>query len=212
MPYIEQKVEETWNKQQAKAKQQGYDLWDAEGYRLNGFSVNKDTLLLEIAEVSYRVHSAMKELYKDPEVHEANFDKLIAADALIKTSDGMYILAQVDKVAEQEVVLIGGSCTKKRLRLDTAQDLFHFLMQRVADVLSIPKSAIEPPMLKGIIQNELGYVNLIFFTQLSLSSKAVLERFTPNSGVRCLVFVKETEAKEYFGKAQGYIRELVKLV
>jgi len=211
-PRLEEKIDKVWRNQQEKARRQGYDLWDAEGYRLNELSVDGDVIVLEIADVPYHIHSAMKELHTDPQFREENYDKLIVADALIRTSDGFYIFAQVDKVAEQEVVLVGGSCTKERLKLTTSKDLFDFIHQRVADVLNISRPVIAPPTLRGVIQNNMGYINLIFSVQLSVSSKELTKKFTPNSGVSGLVFVKEFELKTFLRTSRGYIRTLTPLI
>lgn len=211
-PALEKRIDNIWQAQQAKGKERGDTLWDAEAYRLNGCSIEGGKLVLEVAPIQYKVHAAMKELHSEPDISEAHLDRLLATDALIKTSDSKYILGQADKVAEQGVILLGGSCSKQRVTLTSASDLFNFVRKRIADLLAISGNDLGEPMLRGIVLNEHGGVSLVFYITTPLSSQTINERFLPNNGVSSLVFVEKEKLRDYLLSAEGYVKEVNRLI
>lgn len=211
-PQFEQQIEDTWGRQLVKAQRRGDQLWDTEAYRLNNFSVQDGRLQLELATVAYRVHSALKELHSEPRISEKHADKLLVADALVRTNDGMYIVARVDKVSEQAVVLLGGSCTKGRLPKLNSKALFDFAVDRLATVLNVSKKSLEPPVLKGVILNEVGSAHLIFEVAASCSSEDLAQNFISNNGISELIFVKESDLPQFLASADGYIKETARLL
>ncbi len=211
-PSIESAIEQEWVRQLKIAAQKRIHLYDSEAYRLNMFQTEAGRLDLELAPVSYKVHAAMKNLYNDARITEQHLDRTLVADSIIKTMDGKCVLGKVNKIAENAVYLIGGTCAKSRMEITCGADFFNFTRKRASEILCIAESAVSIQRLIGIVQNEVGCVNAIFDTRVALLSSEVVGAFQPNNGVSELIMIDEAKIAAYLAESEEYVTAVADLL
>jgi hypothetical protein len=207
-PVVEAKIEAEWSRQQDAARQRGLTLFDSASYRLNSFHPEGDQLTLHLAMMPYRVHAAMKSLFRDPAVRDEHLDKVLVVDALLRTVDDYFVFVTVEKVVEEPTSLIGGTCSDSRMPIGTSPDLFAYSLERVRAVIRVENDALAIPRLMGLVQNEIGYVHAIFDVRLGIDHKQAQAAFTPAYGKTALMTVHRRAMPDFLAASHGYVRAL----
>jgi hypothetical protein len=211
-PAVEAKIEAEWARQQDAARQRGLTLFDSASYRLNTFRAEGDRVTLQLAMMPYRVHAAMKSLYRDPAVRDEHQDKALVVDALLRTKDDYFVFVTVEKVVEEPTSLIGGTCSDSRMPICSSSDLFAYSLERVRAVIRVADDALAIPHLLGLVQNEIGYVHAIFDVRLGLDHRQAQAAFTPAYGKTALITVHRREMPEFLAASHGYVRALTPFI
>ena len=211
-PALEADIDAEWARQLELASQRGLTLYDASVYRLNTLSPQDNALTLHLAPVPYRIHATMKTLHTDPRIREGHVDKVLIADAMIRTCDDFYLFAHIRKLVEDTIYLIGGSCTPERQILANATDLWNYMRSKIDLILRTGEQRIEVGSLIGFIQNEVGCVHAIFDTRVDATHDEILRRFQPGNGVGGLEPVPAPEVVAFLESGQGYVPSVAPLL
>jgi len=211
-PELEAKLDREWERQQRLAAERGVTLYDAPVYRLNAHHLHGDTLTLHLAPEPYRIHSTLKALHNDRLIREDHVDKVLIADALIRTRDDVYLFAHIRKLVEHTTYLIGGSCTPERQILTTSTDLWNYMRSKIDLILRTGEARIQVGMLLGFIQNEVGCIHAIFDTEVDATYEEILEHFQPGNGVGGLECVPAERLVPFLESGEGYVPAVAPLV
>jgi hypothetical protein len=202
---IEEMIELEWQRQLDVAAKSGKTYYDAEGYRLNDFTVTGQGIELRLAPVAYRVHAAMKALHTRPEVRAEHLDRTVIVDSLIRTTDRCVVLHTVEKVVESETYMVGGSCSKSRMAIKSGDDLAAYALDRVDAVLGLAPAERELTALVALVQNEIGCVHTVFDVGLTLTSGELRERFRPGATSKALEILPLADYRSWLAGASGYM-------
>jgi hypothetical protein len=211
-PDIELLIEREWQRQLERAAARGATYYDSETYRLNDFAEEGNSIVLYLAPAAYRIHAAMKAIHDDPRIAEEHFDRQIVVDSIVRTMDDYFVLHSVEKVVETETYLIGGSCSKSRTVIESASDLVVDLLNHVDRVLGLDESERAIGDLRGIVQNEIGCVHVIFDVRVTLTSNELWERFVPGPVSKAIEVVPQQDIQQWIADASGYMRVMSDLV
>jgi hypothetical protein len=200
---IESLIDSEWARQLERAAERGATYYDSETYRLNDFVAEGDRIVLNFAPAAYRIHAAMKAIHDDPRIGEEHVDRQVIVDSIVRTSDNCFVLHTVEKVVETETYLIGGSCSKSRTRIDSAADLAAYALDRVDHVLGLRESERDTGDFRGIVQNEIGCVHVIFDVRTKLTASALLDRFEPGPVSKAIEIIPESNVQQWIADAGG---------
>lgn len=206
-PSVEQLVEGVWSAQLAEAGRQGLPLQDAPAYRLERAVDRAGVLELSLALCPYRVHSALKALHRDPRIRAEHHDRTLVADGLVLTKDDHYLLLSTPKVTGVELQLVGGTASPGQRELRTGDDLFGFMSQRVERALGVAEEAVEVRGVVGLLEQEIGCVNVVFDVRLDVVAESVAAR--DGSG---LVVVPALGLRSFLAEGPGYLPSVAALL
>lgn len=204
---VEQAVATVWADQRRVAHQRGLRLEDAPAYRLEHHACREGRLELGLALEPYRVHSAMKVLHRDPRVQSRHHDRILVADALVTSADGQVLLLRAPKPTGVELQLVGGTASPAQRAIACAEDLFLFARERVLRALDGTRGLVEVREVRGLVEHEVGCVNVVIDVQLAVPAAEVLAR----DGAE-LVVVPATSLREFLRDAPGYLPAVADLV
>jgi len=205
LPDLDALIDQEWARQQELARERGLPLYDANVYRLNDVTAGDDGLALHLAPEPYRAHATMKTLHVMPMIQDEHVDRVLVADALIRTRDNMFLFGHIQKLIETRTYLIGSTCTPERQVIATASDLWKYILQRVDLVLGIGQKRIWVGPLLGFVQDEVGCVHAIFDTEVDATHEEILERFQPGNGVGGLECVPADQLLPFLEAGEGYV-------
>ncbi|WP_134738745.1 hypothetical protein [Nocardioides sp. 503] len=206
-PTIELAISEVWSDQLAEAAARGLPLADAPAYRLESAAERDGVLELGLTLEPYRVHSAMKVLHRDPRVRPEHHDRTFVADGLVRTADDQYLLLSTPKVTGVELQLVGGTASPAQRVLETSDDLFEFMSQRVERALGVQASQVDVLGVLGMVRLEVGCVNAVFDVRLTVRADEV--RLRPGSDV---VVVPSAELGDFLAAGPAYLPAIATLL
>jgi hypothetical protein len=204
-PVVEAMIDREWQRQVDLAARSGKTYYDAEGYRLNDFTATGQGIELRLAPIAYRIHATMKALHTRPEVRAEHLDHQVIVDSLVRTADRCVVLHAVEKVVETETYMIGGSCSKSRLAIDSGDDLAAYALDRVDAVLGLTPEERELMALVALVQNENGCVHTIFDVGLTLTSDELRAQFRPGPTTKALEIIPVAGYRNWLAAASGYM-------
>lgn len=160
-------VDEAWSRQQARAAARGRTLTDGPAYRLERYAAHGGGLVLGLALVDYRRHSAFKDVHDrvGPEHH----DRALVVDALVTTTDDAVALLRTDKPVGTELQLVGGTATPAQRGIVDTEDLAQFARERVARALP-GCGDVEVRSVLGVVEQEIGCRNVVVDARLDVAS------------------------------------------
>ena len=170
---VERLVERTWAAQGDEAARLGMRLSDAAAYRLEDATTGPGGLVLSLAEVPYRVHSAMKAVHGDPRVRPEHRDRALVVDGLVRTADDAVVLLRTPKVTGPELQLVGGTAGPGRRRIERPDDLAAFLADVVTRALGVPAAAVAVGPVLGLVDHVVGCVNVVVEVRLDRTADDV---------------------------------------
>ena len=206
-PAVERAIDETWAGQLADAAARGLRLADAPAYRLESVVERDGTLELGLTLEPYRVHSAMKTLYRDPRVHAAHHDGMLVADGLVRTADDRYLLLSTPKVTGVELQLVGGTASPAQREIRRSVNLFAFMEQRVMGALTVSAGDVEVREILGLVRQEIGCVNVVFDVRVGVAA----ERVSARDGSE-LVVVAADELRSFLAGGPAYLPAVAALL
>ncbi|WP_193609318.1 hypothetical protein [Nocardioides lijunqiniae] len=206
-PGIELALERVWADQLAEAAARGLLLTDAPAYRLESAVEHEGVLELGLAMEPYRVHSAMKVLHRDPRVRPEHHDRTLVADGLVRTTDDHYLLLRTPKVTGVELQLVGGTASPTQRVLETADDLFGFMSQRVERALGVEAAEVRVLGLLGLVHLEVGCVNAVFDVRLTVRADEV----RPGRGSEVVV-VPAAGLRDFLAAGPAYLPSVAALL
>lgn len=204
---LEQAVAAVWADQRRVAHQRGLCLEDAPAYRLEHVAGRNGRLELGLALEPYRVHSAMKVLHRDPRVRRHHHDRILVADALVQCADGQVLLLRTPKPTGVELQLVGGTASPAQRAITCADDLVEFTRERVLRALDGTRGLVEVREVRGLVEHEVGCVNVVIEVRLAVPAAEVLAR----DGAE-LVVVPEKSLRQFLRDAPGYLPAVADLV
>jgi hypothetical protein len=195
-PWLEAAIDVEWASQVARADGA---LTDGPAYRVEQASAEDGVLRIALALEPYRVHSAMKVLHADPRVTPAHHDRILVADALVRTRDDRVVLLRTPKVTGTELQLVGGTASPAQRPIRSTADLVAFTRQRVARALS-GTGEIEVRSVLGLVDHVVGCVNVV----LDVRVAAAVAELAP-VGASELVVVDLAVLRGFLLDAPGYL-------
>ncbi len=204
---LEQAINAVWEDQRRVASERGLYLEDAPAYRLESASDREGRLVLGVALEPYRVHSAMKVLHADPRVRSHHHDRILVADALVRTADDRVVLVRTPKATGIEMQLVGGTASPAQRVIACAEDLMTFTRERVVRALDGTRGLIETRGILGLVEHEVGCRNVVVDVRLGVPAAEVLAR-----GAGGLVVVPSAALAGFLRDAPGYLPAVADLL
>ncbi len=166
-------VEAEWESQLTRARAAGTPYADNPAYRLEDVEADGDRAVLTVATEPYRVHAAMKVLHDHPAVTEAHVDRILVADGVVRTRDGVVVLQRLPKVAGTSTELVGSTCAPHLRPITTGADLACYLAERVAGALVLDRSRVRVGPLLGLVFHEVGCVCAVYDVEVDADLEEV---------------------------------------
>ena len=204
---VERAVDTVWADQRRVAHGRGMRLEDAPAYRLERAAVRGGRLELGLSLEPYRVHSAMKVLHRHPRVRSHHHDRTLVVDALVRSADGQVLLVRTPKPTGVELQLVGGTASPAQRAITSADDLVEFIRERVLRALDGVRGLLEVREVRGLVEHEVGCVNLVIDVRLAVPAAEVLAL-----GGAELVVVPAESLPQFLRDAPGYLPAVADLL
>ncbi len=208
-PGVEVLLDAEWNAQLARARAGRTPYADNPAYRLEDAVGDGPRAVLTLATERYRVHAAMKVLHAHPAVTEDHHDRLLVADGLVRTRDGLVVLQRLPKVTGTTTELVGSTCAPHLCAIDSGPDLAGYLAQRVAGALAVDADVVRVGRLLGLVLHEVGCVCAVYAVDLTTTFDEVAAGH-PRPEV--LVPVPEVALRAWLTAEGGYLPAVADLL
>ncbi len=208
-PEVEALLDAEWAAQLARARAHRTPYADNPAYRLEDAVGDGPRAVLTLATERYRVHAAMKVLHAHPAVSEEHHDRLLVADGLVRTSDGLVVLQRLPKLTGTTTELVGSTCAPHLRAIDSGADLTGYLTRRVAGALAVDADVVRVGRLLGLVLHEVGCVCAVHGVNLTMTFHEVAAGHpTPD----VLVAVPEAGLRAWLTAEGGYLPAVAELL
>lgn len=180
-PAIESQLDALWEAKKKHADENGKICYNGISYRLNDIQVRDGKVVVNFGTFEYKVRDgliAIPEYFELPEVY---YRKGCFSTATVKTSDGLYIVAELSgkSMNENRTELIGG-IMETNITFQSGADIFQSFYDELKEEAGVEVGDIATCDLTAIFLEESTNVGFYFEVTTTVSSNDVLERFQKN--------------------------------
>lgn len=204
-PKIEGQLEEIWQQKVKLAKGKSQNIYNGISYRLNYFKIEKGHILLDLATMEYKVRDGLIDIPEYYELSEEYYRKGCHTGASVKTSDNLYIMAELSgkSMNENKIEVLGGI-------LETPPDIFDgngifsSLYREMQEEALINQEDISSSYLRAIFLDSKTNIGLYFEVVLKVTSEEIIKRHKNGSTDTDIKSIKFFSKEEYVNELKNH--------
>jgi len=185
-PEMQTMIAEAWAKKEAECRKSGALLFNGKVVKLLGCEVREGVLHLRSGPTDYRTFVGTN-MNSDPRVAEFGLDSFanpIGTTATVISKDGYLLYGRrSERVSYHQGYLhtFGGGLEQAEVRSDGTVDAFGSVLRELTEEAGLVGEEIEEMVCVGLLRDrEIHQPEMIFDAKVSLSRKAILDRFDPD--------------------------------
>lgn len=180
-PAIEAQLDALWEVKKKKADEEGKNCYNGISYRLNSIQEQDGKLVVDFGTFEYKVRDGLIAIPEYFELSEEYYRKGCFSTATVRTSDGLYVMAELSgkSMNENTVDLIGG-IMETNIAFGSGKDIFRSFYDELEEEAGIKEGDIQECSLKAIYLEVRTNVAFYFEATLNISSDDLLKRFEDN--------------------------------
>lgn len=180
-PAIEAQLDALWEVKKKKADEEGKNCYNGISYRLNSIQEQDGKLVVDFGTFEYKVRDGLIAIPEYFELSEEYYRKGCFSTATVRTSDGLYVMAELSgkSMNENTVDLIGG-IMETNIAFGSGKDVFRSFYDELEEEAGITEGDIQECYLKTIYLEARTNVAFYFEVILNISSNDLLKRFKEN--------------------------------
>ena len=180
-PQVENKLEAIWQAKVKKAEEKGQVCYNGISYRLNSLKEEGGQLILNLGTLEYKVRDSLTAIPEYFDLSEEYFRKGCFTSASIKTSDNLYLMAELTgkSMNPNSIDLIGG-IMETDIDMEIGNDVFKSLYKELEEEAGITQKDINECYLQTIYLEYKTNVAFYFEVILNVTAEELVERFKNN--------------------------------
>jgi hypothetical protein len=177
-PSIEKQLENLWESKLIFAKEQGRVCYNGLSYRLNSFTRAGEQIIVDLAEVEYKVRDGLIAIPEYFSLSDEHFCKGCHTGATVKTSDDRYLMIELSgkSMSINKIELMGG-ILELPPPVHSGNDIFASLYRKMEEEGCITKEDIESAYLRMVYLNHRTLVGFHFEVTIKPTADELFVRF-----------------------------------
>lgn len=180
-PSIEGQLDALWEAKKKKADENGQNCYNGISYRLNSIQERDGKVVVDFGTFEYKVRDGLIAIPEYFDLPEEYYRKGCFSTATVKTSDGLYLMAELSgkSMNENTVDLIGG-IMETNIAFHSGKDIFRSFYDELEEEAGVKEGDIQECHLKAVYLEARTNVAFYFEVILNVSSDDLLKRFKEN--------------------------------
>ncbi len=195
-PAIEGQLDALWEAKKKKADEDGKNCYNGISYRLNSIQEQDGKVVVDFGTFEYKVRDGLIAIPEYFGLSEEHYRKGCFSTATVKTSDGLYVMAELwGKSMNENIVDLIGGIMETNIPFASGNDIFRSFYDELEEEAGIEVRDTQECFLKAVYLEARINVAFYFEVILNVSSGELQKRFEKNQDedIRTLCFFTPEE-------------------